>query len=173
MPPPPNLKAHKAKGNPAFPRLRIPARFVPHSGVFSQCREESSVTASGTERQCRDKRPPGRIRHWLRPAGCPPVGSGQAKETHGCLLVIVKGGEEVNSGWERAHSMLPELASDCTCLPGEAAKAPLLGDSFRTQALWTHARKYRLLKVASQLLSPSQETPALQPHLAGLLKASS
>lgn len=69
--------------------------------------------------------------------------------------------------------MLPELASDCTFLPDEAAKAPLLGDSFRTQALWTHARKYRLLKVVSQLLSPSQETPALQPHLAGLLKAGS
>lgn len=68
--------------------------------------------------------------------------------------------------------MLPELASYCTFLPDEAAKAPLLGNSFRTQALWTHARKYRLLKVASQLPSPSQETPALQPHLAGLLRAS-
>lgn len=72
----------------------------------------------------------------------------------------------------RGALQAPELASNCSCLPAEAAEAPLLGDSFRTQVLWTHARKYRLLKVVSQLPSPSQETPVLQPHLARLLRAS-
>lgn len=95
------------------------------------------------------------MRHWLRPVGCPPwverAGPGDpgpAKER-----------EEINSGLEKEPSMLPELASLCACLcpelPEEAAKAPFPGDSFRTQAQWTHARKYSLLKVLSQLLSPS------------------
>lgn len=99
--------------------------------------------------------------------GAHPGWSGQAEETQtlpSCNCQR-KGGSQQWVG--EKHFRLPELTSYCSCLPEEAAKAPLLGVSFRTQVLWTHARKYRLLKVVSQLPSPSQETPVLQPHLPG------
>lgn len=56
----------------------------------------------------KDKRPPGRIRHWLRPAGGPPCG-GEAGGGRPCLPVTLEEREE-DGGLQRQPHLLQELA---------------------------------------------------------------